>query len=157
MVSETMTTPSEVAICNLLYRYAETVDQGRFEDLATDLYADCQFVVGSGPRLDGQRMVELLGRTTIRYADGTPRTKHVITNPIVEVDEVAGSATCRSNYVVFQQTDTLALQAIVAGRYRDKFVRVGGEWRFAERDYSLVDMVGDISQHLRMNLKPPGD
>jgi 3-phenylpropionate/cinnamic acid dioxygenase small subunit len=99
-------------------------------------------------------MVELLCRTTIRYSDGTPQTKHVITNPIIEVNEGEGTATCRSNYVVFQQTDTLVFQAIVAGRYRDKFLRINGEWRFAERDYSLVDMVGDISQHLRMDLKP---
>jgi 3-phenylpropionate/cinnamic acid dioxygenase small subunit len=149
-----MTTPSEVAICNLLYRYAEAVDEGRFEELATGMYAGCQFTVGSEDRLDAQTMVDLLCRTTIRYPDGTPRTKHVITNPLIEVDEAEGTATCRSNYVVFQQTDTLPFQAIVAGRYRDHFVRLDGEWRFAERDYSLVDMVGDISQHLRMDLRP---
>jgi 3-phenylpropionate/cinnamic acid dioxygenase small subunit len=150
-----MTTPSEVAICNLLYRYAESIDEGRFEDLATDLYANCEFVVGPGDRFDAERMVDLICRTTIRYSDGTPRTKHVVTNPIIEVDEQEGTATCRSNYVVFQRTDTLPLQAIVAGRYRDRFVRISGEWRFAERDYSLVDMVGDVSQHLRMNLRSP--
>jgi 3-phenylpropionate/cinnamic acid dioxygenase small subunit len=149
-----MTTPSEVAIGNLLYLYAETIDEGRFEDLATDLYANCEFVVGPGVRFDAEKMVDLLCRTTIRYSDGTPRTKHVVSNPMIQVDEANGTATCRSNYVVFQQTDTLPFQAIVAGRYHDRFVRIGGEWRFAERDYSLVDMVGDISQHLRMDLRP---
>jgi 3-phenylpropionate/cinnamic acid dioxygenase small subunit len=101
--------------------------------------------------------VDLICRTTIRHSDGTPRTKHVVTNPIIEVDEGQGTATCRSNYVVFQQTDTLPFQAIVAGRYRDKFVRSGEDWHFTERDYSLVDMVGDISQHLRMDLRPPAN
>lgn len=154
--SKGATEGSEVAICNLLYRYAEMMDEGRFEDLAVELYRHCSFVVGddANTRLDGGAMVQLICRTTVRYPDGTPRTKHVITNPIIEVEEEAGTAICRSNYVVFQRTETLPLQAIVAGRYRDRFERVDGEWRFSERDYSLVDMVGDVSQHLRFEIKP---
>ena len=88
--------------------------------------------------------------TTIRYEDGTPRTKHVVTNPILDVDEVSGTAVCRSYYTVFQQTDTLALQPVVSGRYHDRFERVDGAWRFAERDYTKVDLMGDLSQHLRI-------
>lgn len=151
-----MSSGAEVAICNLLYRYAELMDEGRFEDLATDLYSRCAFILGdeAGTRLDGEAMVQLICRTTIRYPDGTPRTKHVITNPIIEVDEDAGTAVCRSNYVVFQRTETLPFQAIVAGRYRDRFGRVDGKWCFTERDYSLVDMVADISQHVRFEIKP---
>ena len=79
---------------------------------------------------------------------GTPRTRHVVTNPIIEVDEAAGTATCRSCYTVLQQTETLPLQVIAAGRYLDTFARVDGQWRFASRDYSLFDMPGDLSQHL---------
>jgi len=47
------------------------------------------------------------------------------TNPIIEVDEDAGAATCRwghlplagDYYTVLQQTEELPLQTIVAGRY----------------------------------------
>jgi hypothetical protein len=39
------------------------------------------------------------------------------------------------------------LQPIVAGRYLDRFARVDGAWRFAERRI-LVDLVGDLSRHL---------
>ena len=73
----------------------------------------------------------------------------MVTNPIVEVDESAGTATCRSYYTVLQQTETLPLQVIAAGRYHDTFARVDGAWGFASRDYSLFDMQGDLSQHLR--------
>jgi hypothetical protein len=66
----------------------------------------------------------------------------------VEVDEAAGTATCRSYYAVFQATPTLPLQAICAGRYHDAFVRMDGQWHFSERDYALLDLVGDVSQHL---------
>lgn len=151
---------SEVAITNLLHRYAETVDAGRFEDLADGLFAHAEFVVAPppAPTVDGATMARLMVSTTIRHADGTPRTKHVISNPIVEVDEEAGTATCRSYYTVFQQTETLFLQPVVSGRYHDRFARVGGEWRFARRDYTMIDMVGDVSQHLRITpARSPGE
>lgn len=149
-------TSSEAAITNVLYRYAEMVDAGRFEDLAGELFAHAEFIVAPPParRIDGAAMAGLMVATTIRHGDGTPRTRHVITNPIVEVDEQAGTATCRSYYTVLQQTETLPLQPIVAGRYHDRFARIAGEWCFTERDYTMIDMVGDVSQHLRMQLAP---
>jgi hypothetical protein len=70
----------------------------------------------------------------------------------VAVDEEGGTATCRSYYTVFQQTDDLPLQPVVSGRYHDRFRRIDGEWWFAERDYTLLDMIGDVSQHLKMDV-----
>jgi 3-phenylpropionate/cinnamic acid dioxygenase small subunit len=150
---------SETAICNLLYRYAELMDSGRFDRIADELFSHARLIVGpeGSPTLDAQQMLDVFKRTTIRYEDGTPRTKHMITNPIVEVDEEAGSATCRSYYTVFQQTDSLPLQPVVSGRYHDRFERVDGHWRFVERDYTMVDLVGDISAHLTYPLHPAGD
>ena len=63
---------------------------------------------------------------------GTPRTKHTCTNAIINVDEDNLAAAARSYYVVYQQTDTLALQPIVAGRYHDKFERIDDQWRFCD-------------------------
>ena len=104
-------------------------------------------MLGDGT-VDAGTMLTLWESGVTRYPDGTPRTKHVVTNPIIEVDETAGTATCRSYYTVLQQTDDLPLQPIVAGRYHDRFQRVDGEWRYVYRDYSLMDMIGDVSQHL---------
>lgn len=148
-------TSSEAAITNLLYRYAEMVDAGQFEQLAEELFAHARFIVLPEPAepVDGTAMASLMVATTIRYEDGTPRTKHVITNPILTVDDEAGVASCRSYYTVFQQTPTLPLQPVVAGRYHDSFARIEGAWQFTLRDYTLMDMVGDTSQHLR--IQPP--
>ena len=84
------------------------------------------------------------------YPCGTPRTKHVISNPIIEVDEKAGTATARSYYTVFQATDGFPLQPVAAGRYHDKLERAAGAWRFTYRDYSLLDLVGDLSFHMKV-------
>ena len=149
---------SETAICNLLYRYAELMDQGRFEDIATELFAHTSFIVGpeGTPTLDSNAMLDIFRKTTIRYDGGSLQTKHVVTNPILEIDEEGGTAFCRSYYTVFQQTETLPLQPIVSGRYHDRFERVEGKWRFAERDYSKVDLIGDTSQHLTHPLQRSG-
>ena len=88
------------------------------------------------------------------HPDGTPRTKHVTTNPIIEVDEDAGTASCRSYYTVLQQTDEFPLQTIVTGRYHDRFECVEGRWRFSYRDLTLIDMVGDVSHHLTYPITP---
>jgi 3-phenylpropionate/cinnamic acid dioxygenase small subunit len=95
-----------------------------------------------------RRMYE--GATRL-YDDGTPHTRHVTTNVAVEVDDDAGTGTARSYYTVFQQTDDLPLQAIIAGHYRDTFRRVDGRWAFDTREM-FVDLTGDLSHHLLFEL-----
>ncbi|MCU1367074.1 MAG: dioxygenase subunit beta [Ilumatobacteraceae bacterium] len=150
-----MANSSEVAICNLIHRYAEFMDLGDFAG-AAELFRHARLLLDTKHdfSVDADGILKIWTDSVIRYPDGTPRTKHVTTNPIVEVDEEAGTATCRTYYTVFQQTDTLPLQPIIAGRYHDKLERVDDEWRFTERNYSLVDLVGDLSQHLRQPLPP---
>ena len=153
-----MTISDEATICNLLYRYAEVMDSGDFAATA-ELFRHARVVLdpANNVSVDADGLLKLWTDSVIRYPDGTPRTKHVTTNPIVEIDDETGTATCRSYYTVFQQTDTLPLQPIVAGRYHDRFEHAAGTWRFTERDYSLVDLVGDISQHLRLPVGQGGD
>jgi len=140
-------TDSAVQIQNLVHRYAELIDLGDFDALG-HLLGDAE--VGSGEHpgfLTGHdAVVAMFTATTRRYPDGTPRTKHVTTNLIVEIDDEVGTATCRSYFTVLQATDTLTLRPIVAGRYHDRFVTEGTSWRFAERRFFL-DLVGDVSQH----------
>ncbi len=62
--------------------------------------------------------------------------------------------TARSYYTVLQQTDALALQPIIAGRYHDTFHRVQGEWCFETREM-FVDLTGDLSHHLSFDLRFP--
>ncbi|MNT87133.1 hypothetical protein D3C72_2275060 [compost metagenome] len=49
---------------------------------------------------------------------------------------------------MLQGTSDLPLQPIATGRYHDEFERIDGVWRFTFRDYSMLDVVGDLSRHL---------
>jgi 3-phenylpropionate/cinnamic acid dioxygenase small subunit len=137
---------SATEIANLLYRYAELMDGGKLEAVA-EMFRHAKMNSG-GILLDKDGMLEQWRRLVKIYPCGTPRTKHIVTNPIIDVDEVASTAKCRSCYTVLQATDTLPLQVIAAGRYHDEFERVDGKWRFSYRDYSLLDLKGDLSDHL---------
>jgi 3-phenylpropionate/cinnamic acid dioxygenase small subunit len=142
-------TRSETQITNLLYRYAEYIDTGDLAGAAS-LFNHARLRMRGLPgdgTVDAAGVLEVWNQFIIRYPDGTPRTKHLITNPIVEVDEDGGTATCRSYYTVLQQTGDFPLQPVVSGRYYDEFERVDGTWRYSFRDYSLVDLVGDMSHH----------
>lgn len=145
---------SETAIANLVYRYAELIDSGDFEGAAA-LFTHARIKIGSGEISAGE-VLDLWRGSIIVYEDGTPRTKHVITNPIIEVDEAAGRGTCRSYYTVMQQVGDGPLEAVICGRYHDTFECVAGEWRFSLRDYSLHDLPGTMSRHSRnWNAKTP--
>jgi len=148
-------TDADRQIGNLIGAYTELIDRGDFDGLA-DLLADAG--VGEVPPDDDRdraaqvlrgrdRLRALFESTTRRYPDGTPLTKHLTTNLIVDIDETLGRATSRSSWLVLQAAPGLPLQPILAGRYHDRFECRDGRWRFTERLYQ-VDLVGDVSHHL---------
>ena len=138
---------------NLLYSYAERIDAGDLEGVA-DLFAHGRIAasLAATPEqtFEGREKVLALYRGSTRiYADGSPHTKHVMTNSIIEVDDDAASA--RSYYTVFQQVEDLPLQPIISGRYHDSFQRIDGRWWFDTR-IMFVDLIGDLSRHLLYEL-----
>jgi ketosteroid isomerase-like protein len=136
----------------LILRYAERIDRGDFAGVG-ELFAEGAIAAPDGTVLArGQAQVQqLYERTTRRYEDGTPRTKHVTTNLQIELDEERGEATARSYFTVLQGLPGFPLQPIVAGRYEDRFGRRADRWSFRERRM-LVDLVGDVSRHLLISL-----
>ena len=133
------------AITELLYRYAELIDAGDFDGVGRLLgRGNFMGVAGS------EAIAALFAATTRRFSDhgNTPRTRHLVLNPIVDV--LGDTAAARSTFCVVQQTDTVALQPIVVGRYADTFARDDHGWFFTERTVD-VEMIGDVSDHLLMN------
>jgi hypothetical protein len=146
-------------IRNLLGRYCELMDAGDFPNLAMLFEAATLadehghvFATGAG---EVQAMWE---RQTLLH-DGRPATRHVTTNPVINVDDTAGVARVTSSYVVFQGTALpdgggFPLQPIVTGRYADSFARGDdGCWHWTQRRYA-IDHVGDLSHHLRSGAPP---
>lgn len=150
-------TDSARAVENLIYAYAERIDAGDFDGVAA-LFAHGRIEAAPGMVFEGAAQVRRMYTGSTRlYEDGTPRSRHVTTNVIVEVDDsgatatATATATARSYYTVFQQTDQLPLQPIIAGHYHDSFHVVDGQWCFDTRKM-FVDLTGDLSHHLLFQL-----
>ena len=142
------------AIRNLLGRYCELMDSADWIGLG-HLFAEARMVDDHGAVVaDGRDAVVRLYERGTRLYDGSPRTRHVTTNTVIDVELGGETATARSSFVVFQGTDELALQPIITGRDRDRFVVSGDRtWRFEERCF-IVDQLGDVSRHLTYELPP---
>ncbi|WP_441961476.1 nuclear transport factor 2 family protein [Mycolicibacterium houstonense] len=136
----------KLEVTELLYRYAELIDAGDFDGVG-ELLGRGAFMGVSG----ASAIAALFASTTRRFPDhgNTPRTRHLVLNPIVDVD--GARATARSTFCVVQNTDNVPLQPIVVGRYADAFARDEHGWYFTERTVD-VEMVGDVSEHLMIAL-----
>ena len=134
-------------ITNLIYRYAELIDDGDFAGVGELLgRAELTFEGYTTAVTGAEAVAGLYTSTTRRFDDGTPATKHVMTNVIVEVD--GEQASSRSYFTVLQAVPgELGLQPVIAGRYRDRFIRENDTWRFSAM-HVIVDLVGDLSSHL---------
>jgi ketosteroid isomerase-like protein len=137
------------AIRNLLGTYCDLMDAGDFAGLAT-LFADATLADEHGNVFaTGTDEVQAMWEQQTILYDGSPRTRHITANPVIEIDEVDGVAACNSSYIVFQGTDDMPLQPIISGRYEDLFYLGGdGSWHWQHRAYA-VDHLGDLSHHLR--------
>ena len=139
-------------IPNLLYRYADAIDAGRFDEAAA--LFDHGAVVVQGQRIEGREAIASMWRRWVRlYPDNTPRTRHLVTNPLIELADDSLTARCRSQWTLLQATDALPLQVVATGRYYDCFVYLDGRWHFTERRYAGVDLSGDMSAHLLQSVK----
>ena len=129
-------------IRNLLGRYCELIDAGDFAAVGA-LFADGCLADEHGTELArGADAVAAFYASIVQLRDGSPGTKHLVLDTVLE-EEGDGAVAARSSYVVLQD-----LEPIIAGRYVDRFVRDGAGWRFAERRFA-VDQAGDLSRHLR--------
>jgi 3-phenylpropionate/cinnamic acid dioxygenase small subunit len=133
---------------NLIYLYAERIDSGDLEGVA-EMFRDAEIFspVHNVTRSGYDEVLEMYRLSCRLHDSGTPLTRHLTTNVIVEVDESGLTASARSYYTVIQASPTLPLQPIISGNYRDQFRKVDGEWQFARREM-VVELIGDCSEHL---------
>lgn len=134
---------------NLIYYYAERIDAGDLEGVA-ELFRDAEIVstVHNVRRSGFDEVLKMYQRSCrLHEPTGTPLTKHITTNVIIELGEGGEEAYARSYYTVIQATEALPLQPIISGRYKDHFRKTESQWRFSSREM-IVDLIGNCSAHL---------
>jgi ketosteroid isomerase-like protein len=129
-----MATDDIVEIEQLLYRYCFAVDSGTPEEVAA-LFSETAVLV---PVYTGGANAE--GRAAILqwYVDyqkgvraAVDHLRHVVSTPVIEVSGDRATAQC---YLTANSVSKANGKAgWTAGVYKDKLVKEGGRWRFAER------------------------
>ena len=127
----------ELAIVRAMHEYAHAMDSGDEQGWVDAFTSNAVFDV-----------VEVVGERRVHREDGhgdlaayvaaCPKPphfrKHVVVDPVIDVDLDAGRAHVESYWLLFQRDDDDGRPLIVAfGHYRDTMVKEGGRWLIEER------------------------
>ncbi|MEZ5257077.1 MAG: nuclear transport factor 2 family protein [Ilumatobacteraceae bacterium] len=139
------------AIEHLVYAYAERIDAG-------DLAAVAElFTCGRIQAAPGAWSTRAPNRCQSMYDNGPPPvpTARRPARHHERVDHRGRRQRHRIRplvlHTVFQATEDLPLQAIIAGHYHDTFHRVDDAASLRHRE-NFVDLTGDLSRHLKFDL-----
>jgi ketosteroid isomerase-like protein len=137
----------------LTYEYTFRLDRGDFAGVA-ELLADGRLRMDAkgmnGEPMHGAAAIETFYAGQVVTYDGDPRTRHLITNHVVEVDAAERTATGECYFTVLQAVPRQPAGIVVVGRYHDRFERVDEVWRFTEKVIQ-VDYLGAIGEHFTID------
>lgn len=122
---------SDREIANLMSAYAFLNDDADFDGLGT-LFAAATFEL-DGTVAQGASEIATLARAIVQTrADGMSATAHEVTNLLIEVAETAGTASARAYWTVYRNVPGEPRDALLSGRYANRFERRDGKWLFVE-------------------------
>lgn len=146
-----------------MYRYCEAIDNADLETLG-NIFAAGALVSQDGTETRGPKAIhDLFAEMIIFYDEAgnevpyaskacTPRTRHVTTNVVMDIDNGVEVANVRSYFTVYQTINSENV-IIAGGRYHDRFERDPYGWHLIERRI-LIDNLGDMSHHLKQARSP---
>jgi hypothetical protein len=135
------------AINRLMLAYCSNIDKGQLDDMAA-LFSRGTWIPSPGSPLKGQDAVAGFLNDFVILYDGVPKTRHVISNVLIDLADDVKSATAESYVIIYQAVDDSGPQIILQGYYNDTFTLDDGVWCFNER-HVFADGMGDVSKHIR--------
>lgn len=133
-------------ITALVHEYARRLDAGDLEGVAALFEQATWRSESTGEVRRGRKEVHAVYERVL-LSDGSPRTKHLITNLIIDVKPDADRASGECCFTVLQGMEAgEPIPIILAGRYVDRFEKFAGVWRFSDRLF-VVDLTGNLGRH----------
>ncbi|MBO9498504.1 MAG: nuclear transport factor 2 family protein [Novosphingobium sp.] len=128
-----------LAIQRVMTDYARFIDAEDYDSYAALFAPDGIWQNGTsvhrGPAEIKAMLVGLFGTPPPGFVNG--ESFHLVSNMEVNVD--GDHATARSRYLFVMRGDGGAPVPMLAGRYEDEFVRIGGTWKIQHRtDFSVM-------------------
>ena len=137
-------------IAALVYRYAELLDAGDMEAVVA-MFANATWrSAATGAVLRTPEEIRAVYDRITLY-DGVPRTRHLMNNLVIDHVDGTDDASGRCYYTVLQSVEPGApIEAVVAGRYEDRYHRGPNGWHLTDRLFH-VDLTADQSRHFPSN------
>ncbi len=130
---------SRLAIQELLGRYCFCIDERDWTPLRSLFTEDGEWVTAYARAQGADEIVQLLDRLVPPAGEG-PKRMHIVSN--IVVTQQGDTATSKSNYVIYRESDA-GIIASVVGTYHDDLRQVNGQWKFRKRDI-VHRMAGDM-------------
>jgi hypothetical protein len=146
----------------LTYEYTFRLDRGEFSGVADLLARGALRMAAKGMDerpIRGQEEIERFYSDQVVTYDGNPRTRHLITNHVVDVAAGGESAAGRCYFTVLLAAPRQPIETVVCGRYADAFANDGSEWHFTEKVIE-IDYLASIADHFLIDADhaaPAGD
>jgi len=127
----------ERAIENLMVSYAYANDDANTKQLG-EIFKDATFKLDAISAV-GSEEIEAAAISMIEVmADGRSATTHEITNISIEIGQDAETATGKAYWTLYKTISGSSREAVLSGRYQDRFVFHNGQWRFHERNATIL-------------------
>jgi 3-phenylpropionate/cinnamic acid dioxygenase small subunit len=120
----------ELRIVRVLSRYCRNLDDERFDALPTLFAADAVFET-MGKRLEGRAAIREFFPRDSGGGGHRPTGTHLLSNPVIDID--GDQADAESDWAMVRRDAQGVCTIVLAGRYRDRFVRTDGEWLIEHR------------------------
>ena len=136
---------SDVAeITKLVNSYGLLLDQGDIDGVLALFQHSTWRGAANRPVLRGSAEVRPVYEQLLT-ALGSLRTKHLLTNLAVQIDASGTTASSHCYWTVLQNTEPgAAIDVTLSGQYTDRFEKVDGSWRFADR-LITTDLFGNAT------------
>jgi 3-phenylpropionate/cinnamic acid dioxygenase small subunit len=126
----------ERAVLRTLHEYAHAMDHGDEEGWVDAFTPDAVFDVidvVAGSRVHREDGHQDLAAYIAAYPKPPSFRKHVVVDPIVDIDLDAEEARVRAYWLLLQRNDDGTPSVTAFGHYRDLLVKQDGRWRIKER------------------------
>jgi len=132
-------------ITALVHRYGALLDAGDMEGVVAMFSHATWRSAATGEVRRTPEEIRAVYESIVLH-DGAPRTRHLMTNVVVEMEDGADDATGSSTYTVLQSVAGEPITIVVVGRYEDRYHRGPDGWHLTDRLFH-VDLMGDTSRH----------
>ena len=125
-------------IAEIVHRYAELLDGGDVEGVVALFSRATWRSAATGTVLRTPDELRSVYSSLVPTDGSAPRTRHLMHNLVIELDDGADDAAARCSYTVLEGgTPGTPVRILLVGRYEDQYARDADGWHLTDRVFHV--------------------